>query len=59
MNLDTLITELQAKDERILELENRRKEIDKGLEELKSQLLDYGIKEDSLIITLVNNLKDE
>ena len=52
MNLDTLITELQAKDERILKLEN-------GLEELKSQLLDYGIKEDSLIITIVNKLRYE
>ena len=49
---DTLVTELYLQRDRIAELEN-------GLEELKSQLIDSGYKEDSVLILSINELKNK
>lgn len=49
---DTLVTELCLQRDRIAELEN-------GLEELKSQLIDSGYKEDSVLILSINELKNK
>jgi len=52
ISTDTLVTELYLQRDRIAELEN-------GLEELKSQLIDSGYKEDSVLILSINELKNK
>ena len=49
---DILVTELCMQGERIAQLEN-------GLDELKSQLIDYGFNENSVIIISINELKNK